>query len=400
MPDDLDHEVIDSPQALFRHLYEAHGLVEALDLDPATAPLQFWLRRHTELERAASRPAAGRPTGERLSGDLAAGRHLAAGSLAAAVTGAGSGPRFRPFADPLVEALAAALVGRGLDERWVRRGLSTYTGTDGRHGEEAVRTAFVAPMLEAVAAQLAGGPPSRAPWPPATPRTAPREAAGQDPTRRAPAPRQPPTRRAPAPRQPPARQPARPEPAPHDPTRRAPAPQEPAAQTPGTRQPPARQAARPEPAAQERAGRTPAAQEPAPRASMPRGPAPWEPAARAASSGRAEGQSGGRDTWAPQPLAARAAGPDLNADFMALADVLQERRRSRGGRHDTPTPRASTPPATRPATPPSATPGPARPPVTTPPVTTPPGPREAREPDDDVMALANALQRGRGSGRQ
>src|SRR6266540_3265599 len=55
MPDDLDHEVIDSPQALFRHLYEAHGLVEALDLDPATAPLQFWLRKHAELERSTAR---------------------------------------------------------------------------------------------------------------------------------------------------------------------------------------------------------------------------------------------------------------------------------------------------------------------------------------------------------
>src|SRR6266540_1777105 len=52
MPDDLDHEVIDSPQALFRHLYEAHGLVEALDLDPATAPLQFWLRKHAEPGRS------------------------------------------------------------------------------------------------------------------------------------------------------------------------------------------------------------------------------------------------------------------------------------------------------------------------------------------------------------
>src|SRR6266536_1455571 len=55
MPDDLDHEVIDSPQALFRHLYEAHGFVEALDLDPATAPLQFWLRKHAELERSTAR---------------------------------------------------------------------------------------------------------------------------------------------------------------------------------------------------------------------------------------------------------------------------------------------------------------------------------------------------------
>ena len=58
MPDEFDHEVIDSPQALFRHLYEAHGLVEALDLDRDTAPLQFWLRRHTELERAAIRAPA------------------------------------------------------------------------------------------------------------------------------------------------------------------------------------------------------------------------------------------------------------------------------------------------------------------------------------------------------
>ncbi|HEX8858442.1 MAG TPA: hypothetical protein VGC06_04980, partial [Actinomycetes bacterium] len=54
MPDELDHEVIDSPQALFRHLYEAHGVIEALDLDPDTAPLQFWLRRHSDLERAAA----------------------------------------------------------------------------------------------------------------------------------------------------------------------------------------------------------------------------------------------------------------------------------------------------------------------------------------------------------
>ncbi len=67
MPDDLDHEVIDSPQALFRHLYEAHGLVEALDLDPATAPLQFWLRKHAELERSTAR-GAGEPRGHHRSG--------------------------------------------------------------------------------------------------------------------------------------------------------------------------------------------------------------------------------------------------------------------------------------------------------------------------------------------
>src|ERR687897_321810 len=52
MSADADHEVIDSPGALFRHLYEEHGVEEARDLDPETAPLQFWLRRHAELERA------------------------------------------------------------------------------------------------------------------------------------------------------------------------------------------------------------------------------------------------------------------------------------------------------------------------------------------------------------
>src|SRR6266508_3776808 len=143
MPDDLDHEVIDSPQALFRHLYEAHGLVEALDLDPATAPLQFWLRKHAELERSTARavvqdrmatvpdrpPASGRhllprrSTAEGGSVGLSLGTPTAAlatpppaggGARSrgpanpGATTGQGSGPRFRPFADPLVEAVAAA----------------------------------------------------------------------------------------------------------------------------------------------------------------------------------------------------------------------------------------------------------------------------------------------------
>ena len=49
---DADHEIIDSPEALFRHLYEEHGVEEARELDPDTAPLQFWLRRHADLERA------------------------------------------------------------------------------------------------------------------------------------------------------------------------------------------------------------------------------------------------------------------------------------------------------------------------------------------------------------
>ena len=55
---DADHEVIDSPEALFRHLYEEHGVEEARELDPDTAPLQFWLRRADleRAERAARRP--------------------------------------------------------------------------------------------------------------------------------------------------------------------------------------------------------------------------------------------------------------------------------------------------------------------------------------------------------
>jgi hypothetical protein len=310
MPDDLDHEVIDSPQALFRHLYEAHGLVEALDLDPETAPLQFWLRRHAELERAAGRSAAQ---------DRAAATPIGGGSPwrrpgnLGATPGQGAGPRFRPFADPLVEALAVALVGRGLDERQVRLGLSTFTGRGGRHGEEAVRSAFIAPVLEALAAHLTGN--VGAPPPPPEPAPPERVAGG-------------PVGRESAPRQPPGREPVA-----------------------GRAKPPGREPA---------AGR-----------------------AKAAPM-RAEPSAAEREAWVAQPLAARSPvpEPEPEVDFMAIADVLQERQRSRrGGRR-----RASA--ATR-STPPGAAPRGAAEPA--------PSATERREPDEDYMALANALQRRRGN---
>jgi nicotinate-nucleotide--dimethylbenzimidazole phosphoribosyltransferase len=204
--DDFDHEVIDSPEALFRHLYEAHGVAEAHDVDPATAPLQFWLRKHSELERAARRAAAAeRPENAQRAGDDVAnpegtprliaeppgsaraptsqpsarsgastgpgpssnrsgrvthfGRDSGRSNAEVSTTGARSatpGPRFRPFTDPLIEAVAVALVGRGMDERSVRRGLSTFAGPGGRHGEAAVRDAFISPMLDEIAARLTG----------------------------------------------------------------------------------------------------------------------------------------------------------------------------------------------------------------------------------------------------
>jgi hypothetical protein len=308
MPDDLDHEVIDSPQALFRHLYEAHGLVEALDLDSETAPLQFWLRRHAELERAAARSAAQ----DRTAAPIGGGSPWRRPGNLGATPGQGAGPRFRPFADPLVEALAVALVGRGLDERQVRRGLSTFTGRGGRHGEEAVRSAFIAPVLEALAAHLAGNvgaPPPAEPAPP-------ERAAGR------------PVGRESEPRQPPGREPG---------------------------------AGRPEPPAREpAAGRTK--------------PAPV----------RAEPAAAEREARVAQPLAARSPRPEPEpeVDFMAIADVLQERQRSRRGGHR----RATT--AAR-NTPPGAAPRGVAEPA--------PSPTARREPDEDYMALANALQRRRGN---
>jgi hypothetical protein len=139
MSTDADHEVIDSPEALFRHLYEAHQVEEALDLDPASAPVQFWLRRHAELEREAGtarRPAEPGPR------PPAAGR---------------DGRRPAGFGDPLVEAVARALAGRGHDEAAVRGAIRGYASpAGGRTGEAAVRGDFVEPMLLAAAERLLG----------------------------------------------------------------------------------------------------------------------------------------------------------------------------------------------------------------------------------------------------
>jgi hypothetical protein len=164
MPDDFDHEVIDSPQALLRHLYEAHGVEEARDVNPDTAPVQFWVRRHAELERAGAtsreRPAAPPAQGRAAASPPAQGSAPAPAPAPATIPtrpAAGeprppsAGPRYRPFADPLVEAAVTALVRRGLEERQVRRWIASHGG------EEAVRATFLDPVVEALAARMRGG---------------------------------------------------------------------------------------------------------------------------------------------------------------------------------------------------------------------------------------------------
>jgi hypothetical protein len=416
MPNELDHEVIDSPQALFRHLYEAHGVTEALDLDPDTAPLQFWLRRHSELERAAAEehrttrtaeqtgradaPApltgpepgvrrVGGPTEQPTSGTTRSpspqprpgppadpsprpGRlpwrdrseeGQAPAKAPPPAAGSGSGPRFRPFADPLVEAVAVALIGRGLDECRVRRGLSTFTGADRRHGEDAVRATFVVPMLDALAAHLTGGPQNRAQWPPPT-WTPSQDAVGEQRPR---TPDQAGRERTGPPR----------EPAPAAPPRN-PVP---------SSQPP----------------REPAAPASPPAAAAMDSTNPQPPA----GSGKGSARGMAEESLIAQPLGVPGTGSAPDADFMAIADVLQERRRSRrGGRREATAARASGPPAPRTAGATAArgagTPSTGR-------ASGGPAPGRASGASvtgtsatgevDDVMALADAVQR-RASRRQ
>jgi hypothetical protein len=178
MPDDVDHEVIDSPQALLRHLYEAHGVQEARDVNPSTAPLQFWVRRHAELERvgATSRGEPAAPPAPAPAPAPPPARPAAGESRPPS-----AGPRYRPFADPLVEAAVTALVRRGLEERQVRRWIASHGG------EEAVRATFLDPVVDTLAARMRGGvearpqgqggPPPAAPTsPPAPPPAAPLDA--------------------------------------------------------------------------------------------------------------------------------------------------------------------------------------------------------------------------------
>jgi hypothetical protein len=201
---DGDHEVIDSPEALFRHLYEEHGVEEARDLDPATAPLQFWLRRHAELERD-QRATGGPPDPPR---EPPAQRRQPAG-------GGREGRRHAGFGDPLVEAVARALAGRGHDEAAVRSAIRSFAPGPGPAGEAAVRTAFVEPMLQSVAERLLHDPGPQQPTP------NPRPAAGAA------------TTRSPAP---PSAEPAREEPA-RPSTREEPVQPEPGGSEPGGSEP-------------------------------------------------------------------------------------------------------------------------------------------------------------------
>jgi hypothetical protein len=150
---DDEHEVIDSPAALFRHLSEAHGLDEARDLDPETTPVHPWLRRHADLERAA-RLAAARRREDAAAPAAAAPNRTAPAEAAPAPPG---GRQVAGFRDPLVEALARGLARRGHDERRLRAAIRAYVSPDGRRqGEDGVRAELIGPLLDALAAELDG----------------------------------------------------------------------------------------------------------------------------------------------------------------------------------------------------------------------------------------------------
>jgi hypothetical protein len=166
MSADADHEVIDSPEALFRHLYEEHGVEEARDLDPETAPLQFWLRRHAELERA--QRAAGRPPDPepvpRPEPRAQPAPQPPSRPQPEPRPQPAAGRRHAGFGDPLVEAVARTLAGRGYEEAAVRSAIRSFDGAGaGPAGEAGVRAAFLEPMLQSVAEHLLGAGGSRRP---------------------------------------------------------------------------------------------------------------------------------------------------------------------------------------------------------------------------------------------
>jgi hypothetical protein len=177
---DADHEVIDSPEALFRHLYEEHGVEEARDLDPETAPLQFWLRRHTDLERAqraarrqaeppadppdppVEREPAPRPRAEpRPQAPFQPEPRSRPDPRPQPPPPPGAERRHARFGDPLVEAVARALAGRGHDEAAVRSAIRSFDGGPG--GEAGIRAVFVEPMLQSAAERLLGAGGARPP---------------------------------------------------------------------------------------------------------------------------------------------------------------------------------------------------------------------------------------------
>jgi len=179
MSADADHEVIDSPAALFRHLYEEHGITEARDLDPESAPLQFWLRRHADLERAqrAARRQPEPPADRDPEPEARSRPEPRPQPPPRSQSQPPPAPRRLPgFRDPLVEAVARTLAGRGHDEAAVRSAIRSFAGAgSGPAGEAGVRAAFVEPMLRSVAEHLLGaGGPRRPPAPPQpTPATQP-----------------------------------------------------------------------------------------------------------------------------------------------------------------------------------------------------------------------------------
>jgi hypothetical protein len=193
MPADADHEVIDSPEALFRHLYEEHGVEEARDLDPETAPLQFWLRRHADLERAqrAARRQPEPPADRDPEPEAPSRPEPRPQPPPRSQSQPPPAPRRHPgFRDPLVEAVARTLAGRGHDEAAVRSAIRSFAGAgSGPAGEAGVRAAFVEPMLRSVAEHLLGaGGPRRPPAPPQpTPATRPPPAPAAPPPQPAPA---------------------------------------------------------------------------------------------------------------------------------------------------------------------------------------------------------------------